>query len=80
MYGISEFTAVINPPQACILAVGGGSPRATVGTSGSGSDLEKETIMNVTLSADRRVVDDHIAAQYLQVFRTYCEQPSLMAV
>ena len=78
MYGISEFTAVINPPQACILAVGGGSPRASVGTSGN--DLEKETIMNVTLSADRRVVDDHIAAQYLQVFRTYCEQPSLMAV
>ena len=78
MFGISEFTAVINPPQACILAVGGGSPTATVGSTAS--ELEKDTIMTVVLSADRRVVDDHIAAQFLQVFRTYCEKPSLMAV
>ena len=78
MFGIKEFTAVINPPQACILAVGGGTPTAGVG--GNGTDLEKDTVMTVVLSADRRVVDDHIAAQFLQVFKTYCEQPSLMSV
>ena len=77
MFGIKEFTAVINPPQACILAVGGGAPMATVGKN---NDLEKDTVMTVVLSADRRVVDDHIAAQFLQVFKTYCEHPSLMSV
>lgn len=76
MFGISEFTAVINPPQACILAVGGGMPRPKSTAPGV---LEKETVMTVSLSADRRVVDDHVAAQFLQVFRTYCEQPSLMS-
>ena len=76
MFGISEFTAVINPPQACILAVGGGIPRPKSTAPGV---LEKETVMTVSLSADRRVVDDHVAAEFLQVFRAYCEQPSLMS-
>ena len=76
MFGISEFTAVINPPQACILAVGGGIPRPKSTAAGV---LEKETVMTVSLSADRRVVDDHIAAHFLQTFRAYCEQPSLMS-
>ena len=76
MFGISEFTAVINPPQACILAVGGGTPTPTSPEAGV---LEKDTVMTVTLSADRRVVDDHVAAQYLQVFKAYIENPALMS-
>ena len=50
MFGIKEFTAVINPPQACILAVGGGRNVPHPTTSGS---LEKKTDMTVNLSSDR---------------------------
>ncbi len=78
MFGINEFTAVINPPQACILAVGGGNPTVNVDSSGTG--LETDTVMTVVLSADRRVVDDHIAAQFLQVFKQYAENPKLLSV
>lgn len=78
MFGIKEFTAVINPPQACIMAVGGGNPTA-LPKAGSDVDLDKATVMTVTLSSDRRVVDNHVAAQFLQTFRSYCEQPQLLA-
>ena len=54
MFGISEFTAVINPPQACILAVGGS--RAVLN-----QDARAETQMTVTLSADARIVDAETA-------------------
>lgn len=63
MFGISEFTAVINPPQACILAVGGGIERVSV----RGGQPVVETTMTVQMSSDRRVVDDQTAALFLQV-------------
>ena len=71
MFGISEFTAVINPPQACILAVG---------TSRIGPDCDghPQTMMTVTLSSDARVVDDSLAAQFLAVFKDTMENPMLM--
>lgn len=71
MYGIAEFSAVINPPQACILAVG---------TSRQVLDLEgqPQTEMTVTLSADARIVDDVLAARFLDVFRDIVENPTLM--
>ena len=76
MFGIKEFTAVINPPQACILAVGGGRNVPHPTTSGS---LEKKTDMTVNLSSDRRVVNETISAQYLSAFQRYIETPMLLA-
>jgi pyruvate dehydrogenase E2 component (dihydrolipoamide acetyltransferase) len=66
MFGISEFSAVINPPQCCILAVGGGVGKVMPPAS-PGAQPRVVTTMTVQLSADRRVVDEAIAAQYLQV-------------
>jgi len=68
MFGITEFSAVINPPQACILAVGGGiskiyPPRIELGEI----NPRVVTTLTVQLSSDRRVIDEAIAAQYLQV-------------
>lgn len=76
MFGISSFTAVINPPQACILAVGGGVAR--VSPTKDGKDLKAVTTMTVQLSSDRRVVDEALAAQYLQAFRYYLSNPKLI--
>ncbi len=74
MYGISNFTSIINPPQACILAVGAGAPRALV-TNG---DVRVATVMSVTLSCDHRVVDGALGAQWLQAFRGLIEAPATM--
>jgi pyruvate dehydrogenase E2 component (dihydrolipoamide acetyltransferase) len=72
MFGINEFSAVISPPQAAILAVGGGTkcivPTAYVEGAEEQSKLEIKTIMTARLSADRRVVDEATAALFLQVF------------
>jgi pyruvate dehydrogenase E2 component (dihydrolipoamide acetyltransferase) len=79
MFGISEFSAVINPPQACILAVGGGISRIAVPTEASASgDLPVETTMTVQLSSDRRVLDDATAARFLQTFQSYIVNPRKM--
>lgn len=77
MFGISSFSAVINPPQACILAVGGGIQRVVPNPS-KPDDVKITTTMIVQLSADRRVVDEAIAAQFLQVFQTYLSNPTLI--
>ena len=76
MFGITSFSAVINPPQACILAVGTGVPRMKV--DGSGEGLKAITTITVQLSADKRVVDQHTAAQFLQVFQEYLQSPKLL--
>lgn len=73
-FGISNFTAVINPPQACILAVGGGQRRVVP----QDDDLRVATTMNVTLSADRRVVTDATAGRFLQAFQYYMQNPELL--
>ncbi len=76
MFGIKEFTAVINPPQACILAIGGGQAGPEAREDGG---LSKKTEMTVNLSADRRVVNETIAAKYLSSFQRYIETPMLLA-
>ncbi len=74
MFGIKEFTAVINPPHAAILAVGAGEERAVV----KNGKLETATMMTVTMSCDHRVIDGATGAQFLQVFKTYIEDPAAM--
>jgi pyruvate dehydrogenase E2 component (dihydrolipoamide acetyltransferase) len=74
MYGISNFTSIINPPQACILAVGTGEQRALV-TNG---EVRVATVMSVTLSCDHRVVDGAMGAQWLQAFKGLIEAPATM--
>ncbi|MGE8617719.1 MAG: pyruvate dehydrogenase complex dihydrolipoamide acetyltransferase [Achromobacter spanius] len=72
MYGISQFAAIINPPQAAILAVGAAERRPVVGENG---DLMAATVMTVTLSADHRAVDGAVGARWLAAFRTLIENP-----
>ncbi|MGH2350467.1 MAG: dihydrolipoamide acetyltransferase family protein, partial [Chloroflexota bacterium] len=70
-YGIDEFQAVINPPQAGILAVGTAAPKAVV----RDGELSIRNVMRVTLSSDHRVVDGVYSAQYLQEFKRLMESP-----
>jgi pyruvate dehydrogenase E2 component (dihydrolipoamide acetyltransferase) len=70
-YGIDEFQAVINPPQAGILAVGAATPRAVVREG----EIVVRTTMRATISADHRVADGVYAAQFLQEFKRLLEQP-----
>lgn len=74
MYGIKEFSAVINPPQGCILAVGAGEQRAIV----VNNQISIATMMTVTLSCDHRVVDGAVGAEFLSKFKEFVENPSLM--
>lgn len=76
MYGIKDFAAIINPPQACILAVGAGIQQPVV----VNGKLEVGTVMSVTLSVDHRAVDGAVGAEYLQVFKRYIENPVSMLV
>lgn len=71
MYGIREFAAIINPPQSCILAVGAGEARPVV----KDGALAIATMMTCTLSADHRVVDGALGAEYLAAFRKLIEHP-----
>jgi pyruvate dehydrogenase E2 component (dihydrolipoamide acetyltransferase) len=76
MYGIKDFTAVINPPHATILAVGAGEERAIV----SGGKVEVATMMSVTLSCDHRAVDGALGAELIGAFKRLIENPVLMVV
>ncbi len=76
MYGIKDFTAVINPPQSSILAVGTGEERAVV----RGGKLDIATIMSVTLSCDHRAIDGALGAQLITAFKTLIENPVMMVV
>jgi len=73
MFGIKQFCAVINPPQACILAVGGTEQRVVADGEGK---FTTGNFMTVTLSCDHRVVDGAIGARWLQAFKEYLEDPS----
>ena len=72
MYGIDNFSAIINPPQACILAVGAGKQKPVV----KEGQLSVATLMNLTLSADHRVVDGAVGAQFLSVLKRFVESPA----
>jgi pyruvate dehydrogenase E2 component (dihydrolipoamide acetyltransferase) len=74
MYGIREFAAVINPPQAGILAVGAGESRPVV----KDGALATATMMTATLSADHRLVDGATGAELLAAFRRFVEEPLSM--
>ncbi len=71
MYGIREFSAIINPPQACILAVGAAEQRAVV----KAGHLAVATVMSCTLSADHRVVDGVVGAEFLAAFKVAIQNP-----
>ncbi|KAG0056367.1 pyruvate dehydrogenase complex dihydrolipoamide acetyltransferase component (E2) [Gryganskiella cystojenkinii] len=75
MYGIKHFTAIINPPQSCILAVGATEKRVVPGEDG---EVRTASIMAVTLSSDHRTVDGAVAAQFLKSFKGYMENPLKM--
>ncbi|RWS24951.1 Dihydrolipoyllysine-residue acetyltransferase component of pyruvate dehydrogenase complex-like protein [Leptotrombidium deliense] len=79
MYGIKSFSAVINPPQACILAVGGSS-RILLPSENSDRPYKAADVMSVTLSCDHRVVDGAVGAQWLQIFKKMIEQPVTMVL
>ena len=74
MYGIKDFAAIINPPQACLLAVGAAEKRPVV----KDGALAVATMMSCTLSIDHRAVDGAAGAEYLQVFKTLIEDPLRM--
>jgi pyruvate dehydrogenase E2 component (dihydrolipoamide acetyltransferase) len=76
MYGIKDFTAVINPPHATILAVGAGEERAVV----RNGKIEAAHIMSVTMSCDHRAVDDTLGAELVGAFKSLIENPVMMLV
>ncbi|XP_047144482.1 dihydrolipoyllysine-residue acetyltransferase component of pyruvate dehydrogenase complex, mitochondrial isoform X1 [Hydra vulgaris] len=77
MYGISNFSAVINPPQSCILAVSASEDRV-VPDQTSETRMKISKMMSVTLSCDHRVVDGAVGAAWLKTFRGYLEKPITM--
>ncbi len=76
MYGIKDFTAVINPPQSSILAVGTSEERAVV----RGGQIVAATMMSVTLSCDHRAIDGALGAELITAFKRLIENPVMMVV
>jgi pyruvate dehydrogenase E2 component (dihydrolipoamide acetyltransferase) len=76
MYGIKDFTAVINPPQSTILAVGTGEERAVV----RGGKIEAAHIMSVTIACDHRAIDGALGAVMISEFKSLIENPVMMLV
>ncbi|MFM9889910.1 MAG: pyruvate dehydrogenase complex dihydrolipoamide acetyltransferase [Rickettsiales bacterium] len=76
MFGVSTFQAIINPPQACILAVGASETKLVK----RGGDISEVQVMNATLSVDHRAVDGALGAEWLQIMKRYIENPILMFV
>ena len=74
MFGIKEFTAIINPPESGIIAVGGAEPTPVV----RNGEIAIRNIMHVTMSCDHRVVDGAKGAKFLQTFKQMLEQPAMM--
>ena len=76
MFGIKDFSAVINPPHATILAVGAGEERAVV----KNGEIKIANVMSVTLSTDHRAVDGALGAELLSAFKRFIENPMGMLV
>ncbi|HEY8964242.1 MAG TPA: 2-oxo acid dehydrogenase subunit E2, partial [Alphaproteobacteria bacterium] len=74
MYGVKDFAAIINPPQACILAVGAGVEQPVV----ENGQIVVGTVMSVTLSVDHRAVDGAVGAEFLAAFKGFIENPVMM--
>jgi pyruvate dehydrogenase E2 component (dihydrolipoamide acetyltransferase) len=76
MYGVEQFTAIINPPESAILAVGATTREPTVvSNTGAGDTLEPRYRLRYTLSSDHRVIDGALAAKFLQTLTTLIEHP-----
>ncbi|KDE09159.1 pyruvate dehydrogenase E2 component (dihydrolipoamide acetyltransferase) [Microbotryum lychnidis-dioicae p1A1 Lamole] len=74
MFGVESFTAIINPPQSCILAVGATEKKLVLDPE-SEKGFKEVSVMKVTLSCDHRVVDGAIGARWLKSFKAYLESP-----
>ncbi len=74
MFGIEQFTAIINPPEAAIFAIGSAAPKAVV----RDGEIVVRNVMNVTMSCDHRVIDGATGAKFLQTFKQMLENPILM--
>lgn len=74
MYGIRQFSAIINPPQSCILAIGAGEERVVI----KDGKMTPATVMTVTISVDHRSVDGAVGAKFLAAFKEFIEQPITM--
>ena len=70
MFGMDEFTAIINPPQACILAVGAGTPRPVVKEGA----IVPAIVMTATASLDHRAIDGAMGAEFLSAFKELIEE------
>jgi len=79
MFGVDQFTSIINLPQACILAVSQSESRVVLKENADGVRVPTTaSVMGIQLSADRRVVDEALAAQYVQVLQAYLSTPQLL--
>ena len=76
MFGIDSFNAVINPPQAAILAVGGISEKPVV----KGSKVVPGNVLTLTLSVDHRIIDGAVAAQFLHSLKILLENPASLVL
>ena len=74
MYGVEQFVAVLNPPQAAILAVGAIEPKAVP----TGTGIEARALMTLTLTCDHRALDGATAADFLRTVKAFLEEPGLM--
>ncbi len=77
MHGVREFSAIINPPQATILAIGAARRQAVESEDGS---VRFVSMLSVTLSCDHRVVDGMLGADLLGAFKGFVEQPVSMLI
>jgi pyruvate dehydrogenase E2 component (dihydrolipoamide acetyltransferase) len=81
MFGVDQFSAIINPPQAAILAIGGTSTKVLPNPKYDASNPTSQqfkavSVMKVTASFDHRVVDGAVGAQFLSEFKQFCENPT----
>ena len=76
MFGIKEFSAVINPPQGAILAIGAGEMRPVV----KDGEIQPVLMMSCTMSCDHRAIDGAVGAEFLAAFKGYIEDPLMMLV
>lgn len=74
MFGVDNFTAIINPPQSCILAIGATSSKLVLAPEDP-KGFKSVQVMRATLSSDHRTVDGAVAARWMKAFRDYMEQP-----
>jgi len=76
MFGVHHFSAIVNPPQSCILAIGGTSKKCVPAENEKG--FKVANVMYVTLSCDHRTVDGAVGAQWLQHFKSFLSNPAAM--